>query len=113
MPLTTPHPALDASAHLIPSRKAYLPSFQSHFLKHGGYLSLNAIKLYYARADPMHSAISICGLFTVYVYVMQQITGNASQVDGLWTFLPGVYIVEMHQLPRLSCSQVRLVFSRF
>lgn len=89
MPYATPHPALLASEHLIPAIKSYIPSFQSHFVKHGGYLSWNAIKLYYARADPMHSCISICALFTVYVYVMQQITGNASQVDGLWTFLPG------------------------
>lgn len=89
MPSAPPHPALFASEHLVPSLKAFWPSLQSHFAKHGGYLSLNAAKLYYARADPMHSAITICGFFTVYVYVMQQITGNASQVDGLWTFLPG------------------------
>lgn len=86
-----PHPALAASAHLIPALKSYWPSLQSHFAKHGGYASLNAFKLYYIRSDPLHSAISICGAFTVYVYVMQQLTGNASQVDGLWTFLPVIY----------------------
>jgi len=92
MPFTPPHPALSASQHLIPSLKSFWPSFESHFQKHGGYLSLSAAKLYYARADPLHSAISICSLFTIYVYVMQEITGNASQVDGLWTFLPGKHI---------------------
>lgn len=93
MPFSPPHPALDAWQHLIPSLKAFVPSLQSHFQKHGGYLSLEAIKLYYARADPLHSAISICAFFTAYVYVMQEITGNASQVDGLWTFLPGECVV--------------------
>lgn len=56
-----------------------------------GTLSFQALKLYYARADPLHPAICICAFFSTFVYVTQQVTGNASQVDRLWTFLPGDY----------------------
>jgi steroid 5-alpha reductase family enzyme len=85
------HPAMDASQHFIPALKSFWPTFQQHFAKHGGYLSLTAIKLYYARVDPLHTAICLCTFFSVLVYAGQQITGNASQVDRLWTFLPLIY----------------------
>ncbi|MCO5583364.1 hypothetical protein L7F22_037274 [Adiantum nelumboides] len=88
-----PHSALLASKHILPALKSFWPTFQEHFAKHGGYLSLEAAKLYYARVDPLHTAIWICAFFSTFVYVTQQITGNASQVDRLWTFLPVIYTI--------------------
>lgn len=48
---------------------------------------------FYANAHPMHSAILFCGVVSFYVWFMQKITANASQVDGLWTLLPLIYSV--------------------
>lgn len=85
-----------ASTHLLPALRTFWPAFKAHFAKHGGsaglqggLVSLQAFKLYYAQADPLHSAVAICAFFSTLVYVTQQVTGNASQVDRLWTFLPG------------------------
>ncbi len=82
------HPALDPNTHLVPALKSAWPAIYGHFSKHG-LLNASSWITFYKTADVMHSAIVIDILFTIYVYVMQEITGNASQVDGLWTFLPG------------------------
>ncbi|KAN0063980.1 hypothetical protein ACQY0O_003586 [Thecaphora frezii] len=88
--ISWPHPALDPSTHLIPSLKSFLPSFLNAFNR-GSLISLQTYKTYYQDADPMHSAVAFCGVVTAYVWIMEKITGNASQVDGLWTFLPLIY----------------------
>ncbi|PWY96995.1 DUF1295-domain-containing protein [Testicularia cyperi] len=86
-----PHAALDPQTHLIPSIKAFWPAFVDYFNKGHSLTNLATYKSYYANSDPMHSAIAFCGVVSFYVWFMERITGNASQVDGLWTFLPLIY----------------------
>ena len=82
------HPALDVNSHLLPALRSAWPAITGHFAKHG-WLRLSSWVSFYQDADVLHSAIVLAIFFIAYVYIMQQITGNASQVDGLWTFLPG------------------------
>lgn len=88
--ITWPHPALDPQTHLIPALQSFWPSFVKYFEKKS-FTSLQAYQSYYQDADPMHSAIAIVGVISFYVWFMEKLTGNASQVDGLWTFLPLIY----------------------
>ncbi|KDN39444.1 DUF1295-domain-containing protein [Tilletiaria anomala UBC 951] len=84
------HPALNPNTHLVPALRSAWPAIKDHFAKHGA-LKLSSWISFYQHADVMHSGIVLAAFFIVYVYVMQQITGNASQVDGLWTFLPVIF----------------------
>lgn len=45
--------------------------------------------------------VEFCGYVTVIVYVLSIITGNVSQVDRLWTFLPVIYTAYYALLPLL------------
>lgn len=78
---------LKASTHLLPTLKAFWPTFQTFFQTHP-VLSLQSWATYYVSVDPLHTAIVICAASSTAVYVAQQITGNASQVDRIWTFAP-------------------------
>jgi hypothetical protein len=95
------HPALDPATHLIPALKSSWPTIYSHFTKNG-LLKLSSWTSFYRDADVMHSCVMLIILFTIYVYVMQQLTGNASQVDGLWTFLPGKQYTRVDRPARSS-----------
>ncbi|PWN25489.1 DUF1295-domain-containing protein [Jaminaea rosea] len=81
---------LKASAHLLPTLKSFLPTLQSFFTSHSP-LSPQSWLTYYATVDPLHTAIVLCTISSTAVYVAQQITGNASQVDRIWTFAPVWY----------------------
>jgi steroid 5-alpha reductase family enzyme len=91
MSLTPPHPALGVQ-DFVSTLLSYPSSLPFRSL--ADLASVEAHKSYYVNAPVLHSATTICGVITVYVYVMQMITGNASQVDGLWTFLPREYAGE-------------------
>ncbi|PWN45254.1 DUF1295-domain-containing protein [Ceraceosorus guamensis] len=91
MVLTPPHPALDINEVAIPALANFWSSFTAHFPSALSFFSPAVQSKWYATADPLHSAVVICAAFSTYCYVMQEITGNASQVDGLWTFLPVIY----------------------
>ncbi|CAO1636042.1 unnamed protein product [Parajaminaea phylloscopi] len=78
---------LKATTHLVPTLKAFWPTLQSFFSSHP-VLSVQSWLTYYASADPLHTAILICAAASTAVYVAQQLTGNASQVDRIWTFAP-------------------------
>lgn len=91
MPSALPHPALDATKNLIPALQAFWPTYRQYFPTLASLVDYRNHVAFYTQADSLHSAVAICGFFTIYVYVMQEITGNASQVDGLWTFLPVIY----------------------
>lgn len=86
-----PHAALDVTTHVVPAIKSFYPAFMSYFRQGKSFGSLATYRSYYADADPFHSAMAFCAVVSVYVWVMEKITGNASQVDGLWTFLPLIY----------------------
>ncbi len=87
------HAALDPATHLIPAAKSFYPAFTSYFRNTKTLTNLATYKAYYADADPFHSAMAFCAFVSFYVWLMERITGNASQVDGLWTFLPLIYSV--------------------
>ncbi|GAC77499.1 predicted steroid reductase [Moesziomyces antarcticus T-34] len=87
------HAALDPNTHLLPGIRSFWPAFTSYFHNGKALTHLATYKSYYASADPLHSAIAFCGFVSFYVWLMERITGNASQVDGLWTFLPLIYSV--------------------
>ncbi|KAK0555007.1 hypothetical protein OC846_001864 [Tilletia horrida] len=87
-----PHPVLDPRVHLLPSVLTFPTAVRNAFPTYSAFLHpTNYLSFYTTHADSFQSAIAICIGFSVYVYVMQEITGNASQVDGLWTFLPVIY----------------------
>lgn len=81
---------LKAATHLLPTLKSFPTDFQAFFASHP-VLSLQSWLTYYATADPLHTAIVICTVSSASVYVAQQLTGNASQVDRIWTFAPVWY----------------------
>lgn len=81
---------LKAMAHLVPTLKSFLPTLQSFFSTHSA-LNPQSWLTYYASVDPLHTAIVLCAISSTAVYVTQQITGNASQVDRIWTFAPVWY----------------------
>ena len=85
------HAALDPATHLLPAIRSFYPAFTTYFRNTKTLANLATYKAYYADADPLHAAIAFCGVVSVYVWIMEKITGNASQVDGLWTFLPLIY----------------------
>lgn len=43
--------------------------------------------------DPIWGSLAACAFFIAYTYVVSLITGNHSQVDRLWSIIPGVYVV--------------------
>ncbi|KAK0538331.1 hypothetical protein OC834_000479 [Tilletia horrida] len=88
-----PHPVLDPRVHVLPSLQTFPAAVRASFPTLLSYADPRAYAHFYSSAntDAIQSATGICIAFSVYVYVMQQITGNASQVDGLWTFLPVIY----------------------
>lgn len=87
------HAALNPATHLLPAVRSFWPAFTEYFRNTKTLTSVATYKTYYADADPFHSAIAFCGVVSFYVWIMEKITGNASQVDGLWTFLPLIYSV--------------------
>ncbi|KAL9932591.1 hypothetical protein V8E36_008708 [Tilletia maclaganii] len=88
-----PHPVLDPQVHLLPALKALPAVFGRCFptwaalAQPRAYLTLASA----LAADPIQASAGVCLAFSTYCYVMQEITGNASQVDGLWTFLPVIH----------------------
>ncbi|CDU22170.1 uncharacterized protein SPSC_00800 [Sporisorium scitamineum] len=87
------HAALDPTTHLLPAIRSFCPAFTDYFRNTKTLTNIATYKAYYADADPFHSAMAFCALVSLYVWIMEKITGNASQVDGLWTFLPLIYSV--------------------
>lgn len=87
------HAVLDPNTHLIPAARSFWPAFTSYFRSAKTLTHLATYKAYYADADPFHSAMAFCAFVSFYVWLMERITGNASQVDGLWTFLPLIYSI--------------------
>lgn len=81
---------LKAATHLWPTIQSFVPTIRTFFSTHP-ILSLQSWLTYYASVDPLHTAICICILSSTGVYVAQQATGNASQVDRIWTFAPVWY----------------------
>jgi len=91
------HPAIPASAHLIPGIKDWASQVSSKLANAGidslkrTDWSLSALKSWYTHTDPLHSALSFCTVLSLVVFVLGQATQNASWVDRLWAFLPLIY----------------------
>jgi len=49
------------------------------------------VKLWYASEDPFNSALGLCFYFSVFCWVLSELTGNSSIVDRAWTFMPLIY----------------------
>lgn len=81
---------LKAATHLWPTLQSFPSTFHAFFTSHP-VLSLESWLTYYATVDPLHTAIVLCTISATACYVMQQLTGNASQVDRIWTFAPVWY----------------------
>jgi hypothetical protein len=47
----------------------------------------------------LHWPVAFCALVTVGTYVLSVVTGNLSQVDRVWTFLPAIYTAYFALLP--------------
>jgi steroid 5-alpha reductase family enzyme len=43
--------------------------------------------------DPLHSATAFAGANSFLVWFLGEITGNVSQVDREWSFLPVMYVL--------------------
>ncbi|GAA5961216.1 hypothetical protein JCM21900_006335 [Sporobolomyces salmonicolor] len=52
--------------------------------------------------DPLHPALLFCAGMSAIVWVLGEVTGNVSQVDRLWTFLPLIYSAHFTFLPWLN-----------
>ncbi|KAI5474575.1 integral membrane protein, DUF1295 family protein [Pseudohyphozyma bogoriensis] len=83
---------------LIPA--APPPFFPSYSLKPGlasftsnlpASYSIEGLKAWYLAADPLHPSLLMATFLSALVWVLSEITGNCSQVDRLWTFLPLIY----------------------
>lgn len=62
-------------------------------------MSLNWKALYDQVPPTLVWPFEFCAATTVFVYVLSVITGNVSQVDRLWTFLPTIYTAYFALLP--------------
>lgn len=96
---------LKAATHLLPTLKSFPIEFQAFFSSHSA-LSLQSWLTYYATADPLHTAIVLCSISSAAVYIMQQLTGNASQVDRIWTFAPVWYGAHFALQPVLAAKLI-------
>ncbi|GJN93381.1 hypothetical protein Rhopal_006435-T1 [Rhodotorula paludigena] len=61
------------------------------------------------RTDPLHPAILFSLATSAFVFVVGQLTGNASQVDRLWTTLPLIYSAHFTFWPYLTGTVARVV----
>lgn len=63
-------------------------------------LSLQTLSELYANIDPtLKYPVKFCIATTITTYVLSIITGNVSQVDRVWTFLPTIYTAYFALLP--------------
>lgn len=76
---------LSASTYLLPALKEAFPALGHLLATHP--LSPSAWIAFYL-ADPINGFVATQILFMVGVYTAQQLTGNSSQVDRLWTIIP-------------------------
>ncbi|CAO1632708.1 unnamed protein product [Sympodiomycopsis kandeliae] len=102
---------LKAATHILPTLKAFPSDFQAFFGSHP-VLSLHSWLTYYATADPLHTAIVLCAISSAAVYVTQQFTGNASQVDRIWTFAPVWYGAHFTLQPVIAAKLISNGFAR-
>lgn len=61
--------------------------------------SLGGLQSWYTHADPLHPALLFCAVMSFLVWLVGEATGNVSQVDRLWTFLPVAYSVHFTFFP--------------
>ncbi|KAM0747204.1 DUF1295-domain-containing protein [Meredithblackwellia eburnea MCA 4105] len=94
--LPRPPPALLASKTLTPA----ILSFPSNLPKQW---TVDALKQWYHTSkEPMHPALLFATGMSVLVWLLGEVTGNVSQVDRLWTFLPLVYSVHFTFWPYIA-----------
>eukprot|EP00898_Chlorokybus_atmophyticus_P000337 jgi/Chlat1/1303/Chrsp118S08657 len=89
------------------------PIYESVWLSlkhlHAAQLHPAAVLAAYQKADPLASALVIALIVSVIVYVLSIITGNVSQVDRLWSLLPGFYVVHFTLPTLLQYLEPRLL----
>ncbi|KAL7416000.1 hypothetical protein BDY24DRAFT_412918 [Mrakia frigida] len=64
--------------------------------------SLEALKQFYLTAQPIHSALLLCSWNVLWTWLAGEITGNVSQVDRVWTFVPLVYTIHFTIQPLVA-----------
>lgn len=62
------------------------------------------------RAPTFVWPVKFCLAMTVVTYVLSILTGNVSQVDRVWTFLPTIYTVYYALLPLWPTSAPTILF---
>jgi len=99
--LPPPHPAVRSATHLVPGLKLwasrageFATSIDNwkNIAKRWGYASSTAlVKDWYAHTEPLHSALTFATWFSVFTFIVGQLTQNASTVDRVWSFWPLLY----------------------
>lgn len=62
---------------------------------------------YVSCANPMQSALVLAGVLSAVVWLLGEITGNVSQVDRLWTFLPVLFAAHWTIAPWVQLDGAR------
>lgn len=78
-----PFPSPERALASFPDFARTLPS-----LVVKGAFNFEGLKSWYLQADPLHSALVVCAINVAWTGVMGELTGNVSQVDRAWSFLP-------------------------
>lgn len=78
-----PFPSPERALASFPDFARTLPS-----LVVKGAFNFEGLKSWYLHADPLHSALVVCAINVAWTGVMGELTGNVSQVDRVWSFLP-------------------------
>ncbi|KAG0146686.1 hypothetical protein CROQUDRAFT_657037 [Cronartium quercuum f. sp. fusiforme G11] len=110
------HPATQSSSHLIPCLSSYFSTTLRHppqlhllsYLFDSDSLLYN-LKLWYLNSEPLASATTLCLALSVLCWFVSELTGNVSQVDRLWTFLPVFYSFHFFNLASKSDIRMTLV----
>jgi len=90
-PLPDAHPAVDSYAHFIPRLREFV--FEGQGLPTFSKLTAESFKpasiaAWYQSTEPLQSGLAASFWISVVAWLLAEITGNASQIDRVWTFLP-------------------------
>ena len=89
--LPPPHPAVRSATHLVPGLKLWasragefatnIDNWKNIAKRWDYSSSASLLKDWYAHTEPLHSALTFATWFSVFTFIVGQLTQNASTVD--------------------------------
>jgi len=113
-PLPDAHPAVDSYAHFIPRLREFV--FEGQGLPTFSKLTAESFKpasiaAWYQSTEPLQSGLGASFWISVVAWLLAEITGNASQIDRVWTFLPVIFSAHFTLYPYLVGGATSTAFA--